>query len=103
VKIVFLASARQDLDWYVEYYANVFPEGGRNAKQRYLKTKALLRRFPEAGRKSEEDGLHELVIQKTPFMFVYAIQDAHIEILRLWDQRARRPKLWRSTTNQKKK
>jgi plasmid stabilization system protein ParE len=103
LKIVFLASARQDLDWYVEYYANVFPEGGRNAKQRYLKTKAVLRRFPEAGRKSDEEGLRELVIQKTPFMFVYAVRDTHIEILRLWDQRARRPRHWRSTGKQKKR
>jgi plasmid stabilization system protein ParE len=103
VKLVFLASARQDLDWYIDYYTNVFPEGGKKAKLQYLKTKAMLHRFPGAGRPSDEAGLHELVIPNTPFMFVYAIKDTHLEVLRLWDQRARQPKNWRKAVNKKNK
>jgi toxin ParE1/3/4 len=95
VRLVFLSSVRPDLDWFVQYYTGPFPEGAKRAKLRYMKTKELLKKYPEAGRPSETEGLRELVISNTPFMFVYEVKATHIEILRLWDQRARRPKTWR--------
>jgi toxin ParE1/3/4 len=103
LKIVFLASVYRDLEWYSDDYATSFPQGQQSAQKQYLKSKALLRRFPEAGRPSDAGGLLELVIGKTPFMFVYAIKDTHIEILRVWDQRAKRPKTWARSARQKKK
>jgi plasmid stabilization system protein ParE len=94
VKIVFLASTKRDLAWFSEYYQRAFPEGRVNAAKHYLQTKAVLKDNPHIGHPSDEQGLREFSISRTPFVFVYRLNEQTIEIIRLWDNRAKRPKKW---------
>ena len=94
MRIVFLRSARSDFDWFRDYYFRIFREGGKSAATRYKTTKKALAEYPAIGRESDEPGLRELPIPKTPFAIIYRITDSEIQVLRLWDQRAQRPDSW---------
>ena len=94
MRIVFLRSARSDLDWFRDYYSRIFREGGKNAATRYKATKKALAAYPAIGQESDEPGLRELPIPKTPFSIIYRITDSEIQVLRLWDQRSQRPDSW---------
>jgi toxin ParE1/3/4 len=88
MKVVFLASARRDLDWFKRYYDQIFPDGARQAAAHYKAAKAALSRHPEIGRQSDIDGLREFAIPRTPFSFVYVVRNERIEVLRLLDGRS---------------
>jgi toxin ParE1/3/4 len=88
MKVVFLESARHDLDWFKRYYSQIFPDGARQAAAHYKAAKTLLAHHPEIGRQSDTDGLREFTIPRTPFSFVYSIRNDRIEILRLLDGRS---------------
>jgi plasmid stabilization system protein ParE len=94
VRIVFLASTKRDLVWFGEYYQRSFAEGRVKAVAHYLQTKAVLKGNPNIGHPSEEDGLREFPISRTPFVFIYRVRGSDIEIVRLWDNRAKRPVKW---------
>ena len=94
MNIVFLESCRHDLDWLQNYYSAVFPGGHRRAYEQYERAKTFLRHNPYIGHHLEEAGLREFQISRTQFSFVYRIKDGVIEIVRVWDQRAKRPEKW---------
>lgn len=94
MKIVFLRSSLRDIDWFLEYYDEVFPAGRDGAKESYLRAKAALRQHPYIGHPLEEKGKREYAIARTPFSFIYRVSSNTIEIVRVWDQRANRPLKW---------
>jgi plasmid stabilization system protein ParE len=94
VIVVFLASAKRDLAWFADYYDSVFPQGRRSAALRYLKAKSAIRSNPHIGHPIEVEGLREFRIARTPFAFIYRVTSREIEIVRVWDQRAKRPRSW---------
>ena len=88
MKIVFLASAVQDIQWFRFYDRSVFPEGGARARAQLQAMQTLLAANPFAGHPSETGRpLRELTIPKTPFTLIYHVTPEQIEILRLWDGR----------------
>ncbi len=91
--IVFLPRALADLVWFRRYYEQIFPDGAPKARLQFEKTLQTLKDQPRAGRQGEED-TREIVLGRTPFMFVYVLRNDRIEILRVWDQRAGRPGDW---------
>jgi len=88
MKIVFLESAVQDIQWFRYYYRSVFPEGGAKARAQLRAIQATLAANPYAGHRSDTgDTVRELSIPRTPFTFVYRVTPTRIEVLRLWDSR----------------
>ncbi len=97
MRLVFLPLTRADLAWMRNYYARIFPDGARQATDRYFGACEALRGRPHVGRPVERmPGVRELLVSRTPFSFLYRVVDDRIEVLRVWDQRGDRAKL-RST------
>ncbi|MBO0903924.1 type II toxin-antitoxin system RelE/ParE family toxin [Jiella sonneratiae] len=93
MKIVFLPRARADLGWFRRYYEEIFPDGAVRARLQFGRTMQTLREHPLAGRQGEE-GTREIVLGRTPFIFVYVVREDRIEIIRVFDQRAERSGEW---------
>ncbi len=90
MKIVYLASARDDLAWMRAYYARVFPEGSARAAAHFRAAQRMLLANPELGRATDVAGVRELQIAHTPFSILYRLHGEPIEVLRIWDGRADR-------------
>ena len=86
MKIIFLDSSYDDLEWFYEYYSSVFPQGANSALKQFDLINELLSLNPLLGAVDEE-GLRKLTIPKTPFSYYYRVIDIQIEILRVWDDR----------------
>jgi len=86
MKIIFLDSTYDDLEWIYEYYGSVFPQGSNIALKQFDLINELLSLNPLLGTVDEE-GLRKLTIPKTPFSYYYRVTDIQIEILRVWDDR----------------
>ena len=86
MKIIFLDSTYDDLEWFYEYYGSVFPQGSNIALKQFDLINELLSLNPLLGTVDEE-GLRKLTIPKTPFSYYYRVTDIQIEILRVWDDR----------------
>ncbi|MBP0616328.1 type II toxin-antitoxin system RelE/ParE family toxin [Jiella mangrovi] len=93
MKIVFLPRARDDLGWFRRYYEQVFPDGAVRARAQFAKTMRTIQDYPLSGRPGEED-TREIVVGRTPFIFVYVLREDRLEIIRIWDQRAERSADW---------
>ncbi|MDQ0396358.1 type II toxin-antitoxin system RelE/ParE family toxin [Labrys monachus] len=91
MKIVYLAGTTADIAWMRNYYAHVFPEGRKRAREHFKAAEALLSETPLIGRTTAVPEVRELVIPRTPFSFLYRVRPERIEILRIWDGRADRP------------
>lgn len=88
MKIVFLESAAQDIQWFRYYYRSVFPEGSTRAGTQMKAIQKTLAANPYAGRPSDTRKIvRELSIPRTPFTLIYRVMPSQIEILRLWDTR----------------
>jgi tryptophan synthase alpha chain len=88
MNLIYLDSTKPDLAWFRTYYGSVFPEGAQQAASRYIKAIDILEHNPYIGHPIGQDGLRKLIIAKTPFVVFYRITKDHIEIVRIWDQRA---------------
>ena len=94
MKLVFLSSARADLEWMRTYYTRIFPEGALRAAAQYARTRDLLRQNPLIGHTVEDaEGVREYSIPRMPFSFVYRVANDRVEVLRVWDQRGDRSRL----------
>jgi plasmid stabilization system protein ParE len=93
MKLIYLDSTKPDLAWFRAYYGSVFPEGAAQAATRYVKTIDILQDNPYIGPPIGQDGLRKLSIPKTPFSVFYRLTEDHIEVVRVWDQRADPEKL----------
>lgn len=88
MRIVFLAAAAQDIQWFRYYYQSVFPEGSTKARAQLKAIQKTLAANPYAGRRSDAlADVRELSIPRTPFTLIYRVAPTQIEILRLWDNR----------------
>lgn len=88
MKIVFLESAAQDVQWFRYYYRSVFPAGNAKARDKMKAIQATLAANPYAGHPSDtRNTVRELSIPRTPFVVVYRVMPTQIEVLRLWDTR----------------
>jgi len=87
MRILYLASARDDLLWLRRYYTEVFPDGAARALHHLLAAEHLLRANPYIGKRAEVEGVRELRIARTPFSLIYRVREDRIEILRVWDGR----------------
>ncbi len=97
MKIVFLPSSLDDLEWMKRYYESIFPAGKPQAAKRYRNALAVIRNNPKAGAPSEVvDSLREHPIPNTPFTLIYQLTKTEIRILHVKDQRSnksiRRPR-----------
>ena len=90
MKIVYLASARDDLVWMRAYYTRVFPEGSTRAAAHFRAAQKMLSANPELGRATDVPDVRELQIARTPFSIIYRVDRERIEVLRIWDGRADR-------------
>ncbi len=89
MKIIYLASASPDLRWFKQYYMRVFPAGRENADKHFLATQTTLKNNPLIGHPSESvAGAREFSIARTPFSFIYRVQEDRIEVLRVIDNRS---------------
>lgn len=92
--IVYLESALDDIEWMRLYYSNIFPAGKKQASINIKTTAQIIINHPYIGKIfDDEKNVRELIINKTPFSFLYRINEDRIEILRIWDQRGSRSKL----------
>ena len=87
MKIVYLPSTIQDIEWMAYYYQEVFPEGACNLRKHLYALEKTLSANPFIGHTFENTEVRELHIPKTPFSLIYQISEFRIEILRFWDQR----------------
>jgi plasmid stabilization system protein ParE len=88
MKVVFLASTVQDLNWFRQYYRAVFSEGSHKAGAHFKAAIATLSANPYVGKPSEpRPDVRELSIPRTPFTIIYRVTPHQIEVLRLWDTR----------------
>ncbi|MBI2718500.1 MAG: type II toxin-antitoxin system RelE/ParE family toxin [Rhizobiales bacterium] len=94
MKLVYLASCHADITWVQEYYLAVFPEGGKSGWRQIIRMQAFLKSNPHIGHPIDNLGLRKISIPKTPFSFVYRIKGDVIQVVRLWDSRAKRPPKW---------
>ena len=90
MKIVYLASARDDLVWMRRYYVEIFPEGASKAQKQFRATENILGSNPEIGHPTEWDRVREFSIPNIPFSVIYRIKEGRVEVLRIWDERRSR-------------
>lgn len=89
MKLVFLAKAKSDLRWFKHYYLSVFPEGKAKADNQFLSIQKTLKINPYIGHPSEAvENAREYPVLKTPFIFLYRVQENSIEVLRIIDTRS---------------
>jgi plasmid stabilization system protein ParE len=88
MKIVFLESAAQDVQWFRYYYQSVFPEGSAKARDRLRAIQMTLAANPYIGQPSDTaKAVREFSIPRPPFTLIYRVTPTRIEVLRLWDTR----------------
>ena len=98
--IVYLESFINDIEWMKLYYNNIFPAGKKQASIHIKTTEQIIINHPHIGQVFDgKKNIRELVINKTPFSFLYRINEDRIEILRLWDQRRSRGELIKGSAN----
>ena len=94
MKVRFLDTAVRDLDWFFAYYQGVFPAGLANAQEGYFRARKLLEQSPFAGQESEQAGIREFPVIRTPFQFIYRVTALDVQVIRVWDSRSKRPQSW---------
>jgi plasmid stabilization system protein ParE len=87
MKIVYLSSTLEDLEWMRSYYTKVFPDGAIRAREQFKATVNLICEHPSIGHETDIQDVLEFTIPKTPFSVIYREKDDCIEVLRIWDDR----------------
>ena len=88
MRIVFLASTRQDSQWFRFYYKKVFPQGSVRAHKHVQTALDTFKANPFIGVALADENVRELQITRTPFALQYRVTKTHIEIVRIRDQRS---------------
>jgi len=73
MKLRFGPRAARDLEWFTRYYADVFPEGRRNARRSLKAALDLVMANPGAGRKTRYPLVRQFPVARTPFIIVYSV------------------------------
>lgn len=88
MKIVFLESAAQDIQWFRYYDQSIFPEGSAKARDRLKAIQTTLAANPYIGQPSDTvKTVRAFSIPRTPFTLIYRVTASQIEVFRLWDTR----------------
>jgi plasmid stabilization system protein ParE len=87
LELVFLPSARLDLQWFRIYYTVHFPEGMAKANNRFDACLKLLCDHPMMGRAAGRLPRRRFSVPDTPYTIVYQQQRNSLEIVRVLDQR----------------
>lgn len=89
MKIRYLQSAAADIAWMRRYYRIVFPQGSNRARQNYRAASVALANNPRIGHPvAFVEGAREYRIPRTPFSFIYRIDEDAIEVIRILDGRS---------------
>lgn len=89
MQLVYAERALRDMLWFRRYYADVFPAGRGTARDRLLRTEALVVENPSIGHPVEPGSdLREFPVLRTPFSMLYRLKEDRIEVLRILDNRA---------------
>jgi toxin ParE1/3/4 len=73
--------AKRDFDAAINFIRSESPAAAIRVGERILATVSLLQDFPELAPMSRRHrGLRQLVVPKTPYLVIYRIEAAHIEI-----------------------
>jgi tryptophan synthase alpha chain len=88
MRLIYLASANDDLAWFQEYYGSIFQAGSELATRQYIKAVATLCDHPYIGRPVGVSGIRSYSIPRLPFAIIYRVTEEHIEVVRVWDQRS---------------
>jgi toxin ParE1/3/4 len=81
--IVWLSLAVQDVLQIRTYIAEDDPQSASRVALRIDKTVGNLAQMPNIGRPGRIFGTRELVVRGTPYLVVYRLQNARVEILRV--------------------
>jgi toxin ParE1/3/4 len=83
VKIEWSWFAVEDRTSIFDYIEQDDPRSAIAVDERFMEQTAKLIRFPECGRPGRVEGTRELVINKTPFIVAYRVQEGVVRILRI--------------------
>lgn len=83
VKFIWSRDAGRDRDYIFDYIAPENFSAAVSNDQKIAAIEAQLTRFPFSGRAGRLAGTRELVVPHTPYIAVYAVDEASIRILRL--------------------
>ena len=66
MRLILLASANDELDWFREYYGEVFQAGAERALSHYVRAIANLSDHPYIGKPLGFEGLRRYNVPRTP-------------------------------------
>lgn len=81
MKIVWAPRSRAHLEHLYTYIANDNPDAARNIVARIVDAVENLADFPESGRAGRVPHTRELVIPGTPYLVVYRVRNAVLEVI----------------------
>jgi toxin ParE1/3/4 len=84
MNVVWLREASCALDAHYDYLAARNPKAARLVFTRIVATAKRLRQFPQSGRPGQLEGTRELVVPGFPYVIVYRVDAAAVEILRVF-------------------
>lgn len=87
MRLEWTRSALRSLDEAQDYIAQDNPPAAKAAAKRVTRAAKRLLDHPKLGREGHVPGTRECPVDRTPYLIVYRIGDATIEILRVWDGR----------------
>ena len=79
--------AAAELAEHYDYYRAHNPAAARRLRKAIMDGAKRLQRFPRMGKPGRVEGTRELVIAGTPFILVYDVSAAQVEILHLYHGR----------------
>ena len=87
MKVIWSQQARQEWQDQYRFYFERNPEAARRIRQTIMDAAKRLRDHPKIGRPGRVEGSRELVIGGTPFVLIYDVTPARVEILHFYDGR----------------
>lgn len=84
MRIRWTAPAAQDLYRITRYIRRDNPEAARNIAKTIYEGCESLMHSPRRGRLGVEPGTRELVFSPLPYIAVYRVNQASVEIMRIW-------------------
>jgi len=90
-EVLFLKRAVQDLIDIEAYTRERSPQGAARIGARIRKRADDLAQFPEQGTESPKAGVRQLYVGRTPYMLIYRIFGAEVQILTILHTSRRRP------------
>jgi toxin ParE1/3/4 len=92
MRLRWTAPAAQDLYRITSYIRRDNPSAARSVAKTIYDGCETLASSPNRGRKGHIEGTRELVFQGLPYIAVYSVHDAIVEILHIWHGAQRRDK-----------